>query len=66
MPRIERSLIREALVRCDQVKIKAADLLGINRNTLNKKCRELGLAPEPVASEAGPTWRIEPRARPSG
>ncbi len=41
--RVERSLIREALDRCGQVKIKAADFLGINRNTLNKKCRELGL-----------------------
>ena len=44
MTRVERSLIREALVRCGQVKLKAADLLGINRNTLNKKCRDLGVA----------------------
>jgi Nif-specific regulatory protein len=41
--RLERVLIEEALRRCDGVKIKAADYLGINRNTLNKKFKELGL-----------------------
>ena len=41
--RLERILIEEALRRCDGVKIKAADYLGINRNTLNKKFKELGL-----------------------
>ena len=40
---MERTLIEEALKRCDGVKIKAADYLGINRNTLNKKFHELGL-----------------------
>jgi Nif-specific regulatory protein len=40
---IERALIEEALKRSDGTKIKAADFLGINRNTLNKKYRELGL-----------------------
>ena len=40
----ERALIREALNRREGVKIKAADFLGINRNTLNKKYQELGLA----------------------
>ena len=56
MARIERSLIRAALERCDHVKIKAADLLGINRNTLNKKFRELGLsaATEPDAAPNEP------------
>jgi Nif-specific regulatory protein len=40
---MERVLIEEALTRCDGVKLKAADYLGINRNTLNKKHQELGL-----------------------
>jgi Nif-specific regulatory protein len=41
--RVERSLICEALKRCDGVKIKAAEFLGINRNTLAKKCGDLGI-----------------------
>jgi Nif-specific regulatory protein len=40
---VEKSLIEKALVRCNGVKIKAADFLGINRNTLNKKVKELGI-----------------------
>ncbi|NLX13847.1 MAG: sigma 54-interacting transcriptional regulator [Phycisphaerales bacterium] len=43
MSLMERALIGEALKRCGGTKIKAADYLGINRNTLNKKHRELGL-----------------------
>jgi len=39
---LERHLIREALERSGGVKTRAADFLGINRNTLNKKARELG------------------------
>jgi len=40
---VEKSLIEKALKRCGDVKIKAADFLGINRNTLNKKVKELGI-----------------------
>ena len=40
---IERALINRALSKCDGVKTKAADFLGINRNTLNKKVKELGI-----------------------
>ena len=40
---VERSLIREALDRNEGVKLRAADFLGINRNTLNKKVKDLGL-----------------------
>ena len=35
--------ITEALEKCNGVKTKAADFLGINRNTLNKKVTELGI-----------------------
>ena len=40
---IEHALIDRALGKCDGVKTKAADFLGINRNTLNKKVKELGI-----------------------
>jgi Nif-specific regulatory protein len=41
--RIEHALIERALAKCGGVKTKAADFLGINRNTLNKKVKELGI-----------------------
>jgi Nif-specific regulatory protein len=44
---LERALIEEALSRCEGVKLKAADFLGINRNTLNKKYHDLGLDGSP-------------------
>ncbi len=40
---VERQLIREALEYNGGVKIRAADFLGINRNTLNKKVKDLGI-----------------------
>jgi len=40
---IEKALIDRALAKCGGVKTKAADFLGINRNTLNKKVKELGI-----------------------
>jgi Nif-specific regulatory protein len=40
---IEHALIDRALARCGSVKTKAADFLGINRNTLNKKVKDLGI-----------------------
>jgi Nif-specific regulatory protein len=40
---IEKALIDRALAKCDGVKTKAADFLGINRNTLNKKVKDLGI-----------------------
>ncbi len=41
---VERHLIGEALRHNAGVKVRAADFLGINRNTLNKKVKELGLS----------------------
>ncbi|MEX2121307.1 MAG: sigma-54 dependent transcriptional regulator [Pirellulales bacterium] len=41
--RVERELIAQVLAACDNVQIKAAARLGINRNTLHKKLKEYGL-----------------------
>ena len=41
--RVERELFAQVLASCDNVQIKAALKLGINRNTLHKKLKEYGL-----------------------
>lgn len=41
--RVERELIVQVLAACDNVQIKAAARLGINRNTLHKKLKDYGL-----------------------
>jgi Nif-specific regulatory protein len=51
---VEKALIEKALQRCDDVKIKAADFLGINRNTLNKKVKELGIESGETTSPGAP------------
>jgi DNA-binding NtrC family response regulator len=40
---VERELIVQVLRQCHQVQKKAADRLGINRNTLHKKMKEHGI-----------------------
>ncbi len=41
--RVERELIAQVMAACAGVQTKAADRLGINRNTLHKKLEEYGL-----------------------
>lgn len=43
---IELALIARAMAKFGQVKTRTADFLGINRNTLNKKVKELGIEGE--------------------
>jgi Nif-specific regulatory protein len=43
MDQVEHAVIDRALAKCGGVKTKAADFLGINRNTLNKKVKDLGI-----------------------
>lgn len=53
---VERELIQQVLTSCDQVQIKAAARLGINRNTLHKK-----LADFKIDAENGDSDRDKPR-----
>lgn len=41
---LERRLIEQALERTEGVKTRAADFLGINRNTLNKKVKDFNIS----------------------
>ena len=41
--RVERELIAQVMVECNNVQTKAASKLGINRNTLHKKLKEYDL-----------------------
>ena len=41
--RVERELILQTLAACSGVQLKAAAILGINRNTLRKKLQDFGL-----------------------
>jgi len=44
---VERELIEQVLHDCDQIGIKAAQRLGMNRNTLHKKVSEFQKGPQP-------------------
>lgn len=44
MEMVERSLIKIALRRSNNVKMNAAAFLGINRNTLHKKIEQLNIS----------------------
>ena len=41
---VERELLEQVMETCNQTQTKAAQMLGINRNTLHKKLQESGLA----------------------
>jgi transcriptional regulator with PAS, ATPase and Fis domain len=41
--RVERELIAQVMLACENIQTKAAKKLGINRNTLHKKLKEYGL-----------------------
>jgi two-component system nitrogen regulation response regulator GlnG len=41
--KLERPLVKKALERCGGNQLRAAEMLGINRNTLHKKMKRLGL-----------------------
>jgi transcriptional regulator with PAS, ATPase and Fis domain len=49
---VERELIEQVMRQCDNVQVKAAVKLGINRNTLHKKTEEYRLQDEATASPA--------------
>lgn len=59
MGRVELPLLRHALELCGGNQLKAAKLLGINRNTLRKRLRLLGLLPGAATNgaKAGSTAR---------
>jgi two-component system nitrogen regulation response regulator GlnG len=50
---LERALLAHALTLTGGNQLRAARLLGLNRNTVRKRCRELGLAPSSASSPAG-------------
>jgi len=50
MGRVELPLLRHVLQLAGGNQLKAARLLGINRNTLRKRLRQLGLLPTPTTA----------------
>ena len=59
MARVELPLLRHALELCGGNQLKAAKLLGINRNTLRKRIRELGIS-LPAKPGRAPAEKLPP------
>ena len=59
---MERPLLHHALALTGGNQLQAARLLGVNRNTLRKRCLELGLAP---SAARVPTGRQRPTEAPA-
>jgi DNA-binding protein Fis len=57
MAMLERPLLLHALSLTGGNRLRAARLLGLNRNTLRKRCRDLGLEParRPGRAASAPT-----------
>jgi DNA-binding protein Fis len=55
MAMMERPLLLHALRLTGGNQLQAARLLGVNRNTLRKRCRDLGLEPARRPGRAGAT-----------
>ena len=62
MALMERPLVHHALALTGGNQLQAARLLGVNRNTLRKRCLELGLAP---SSTRVPNGRQRPMEAPA-
>ena len=67
MALMERPLLHHALALTGGNQLQAARLLGVNRNTLRKRCLELGLAPSAARVSNGRRRQTEaPTATPPG
>ena len=51
---LEKPLLIHALQLTGGSQLRAARLLGINRNTLRKRCRELGIATSRIPTRVSP------------
>lgn len=58
LARVERPLLRHALELSGGNQLKAARLLGINRNTLRKRLQLLGLMPTILSNGQTPVQRV--------
>jgi two-component system nitrogen regulation response regulator GlnG len=52
LSRVERPLLTLIMERTGNNQVKAAEILGLNRNTLRRKLQERGIRPQPVARRA--------------
>jgi DNA-binding protein Fis len=64
MALMERPVLHHALALTGGNQLQAARLLGVNRNTLRKRCLELGLAPSAVRPSNGRRRHAVPAAAP--